>query len=1058
MLTKTSIRQWLVMLVCLGTLALSQAEAQRRRSSSPSETTVSYSENLYNGLEWRNIGPFRGGRSAAVTGVAGKPKLFYMGTTGGGVWRTQDGGQTWANISDGFFGGSIGAVAVSEYDENVLYVGGGEVTVRGNVSSGYGMWKSEDAGKTWSEAGLPNSRHIPRIHIHPKNPDLVYAAVLGDLYKDTPERGIYRSTNGGKSWDRIHFVDNKTGAVDLEMDPNNPRILYATMWQVRRTPYTLESGGPGSSIWKSTDGGDTWKDISRNEGLPQKGVLGISGISVSEANSERVYAQIEHDQGGLFRSDDGGDTWRKVNTDRSLRQRAWYYTRVYADPQDEDIVYVLNVGFHKSTDGGRTFSSIGTPHGDHHDLWIAPEDNQRMVIADDGGGQVTYDGGENWSTYHNQPTAQFYRVTTDNAFPYRIYGAQQDNSTVRISHRSSGRYITEDDWEESAGGESAHMGIDPRNNEVVYGGSYGGFLSRYDHRTDQIQLVNVWPDNPMGYGSAEIRYRFQWNFPILVSEHNPDKVWAASQYLHETTDGGRSWKTISPDLTRNDSTKGGPSGGPITKDNTSVEYYCTIFAVEESPHQDGTLWVGSDDGRVHITRNGGESWEEITPAGAPKWIMWNSIDANPHQAGGAYLAGTLYKGGDYAPYLYKTSDYGKTWTKITSGIAPEHFTRVVRADPEQAGLLYAGTEAGMYISFDDGASWKSFQQNMPMVPITDLAIKNNNLIAATQGRSFWIIDDLTVLHQLPMAAKSGSQYLYQPIDSYRMGGSQGRESLTEGTNHPGGVMIHFYLDEVPDTTVTLEILDATGTLVQRYTTAPQEDSDDNKLDDLEAGMNQLNWNLRYPGAERFDGLIMWAAGTAGPMAAPGKYTVRMTVGDWSQEQPFTLLADPRSETTQQGYEEQFDFLIAVRDKLSETHQAIKDIRQARGEINRVLDMLGDDDEAEDIRKMAEEIKKAITAVEQELYQTKNQSNQDPLNYPIKLNNRLAALGSQVGYGNYPPTQQAKQFLEEVTELIDEQLEKWYEVAESDIPELNQRIKSQGVDYIAAPKPKETINP
>ena len=1029
------------------------AEAQRRRGNTPAAATTTYDESLYSALEWRNIGPHRGGRSAAVTGVPGSPKLFYMGSTGGGVWRTQDGGQTWENISDGFFGGSIGAVAVSEYDNNVIYVGGGEVTVRGNVSSGHGMWRSVDAGKTWEEIGMKDARHIPRIRIHPRNPDIVYAAVLGDLYKDTPTRGIYRSKDGGQTWQKIHSVDNKTGAVDLAMDPNNPRILFASMWQVRRTPYSLESGGPGSSVWKSTDGGDTWKEISRHEGLPQKGILGISGISVSKANSERVYLMLEHDQGGLFRSDDGGDTWTKVNSDRSLRQRAWYYTRVYADTQDEDIVYVMNVSFHRSTDGGRSFERYGTPHGDHHDLWIAPEDNQRLIVGDDGGAQVSYDAAENWSTYHNQPTAQFYRVTTDNHFPYRIYGAQQDNSTVRIPHRTDGYSIGEDDWESTAGGESAHIAIDPRNNEVVYGGSYGGFLSRVDHRNGQNRIVNVWPDNPMGYGSAQIRYRFQWNFPILISAHNPDKVWAASQFLHQTTDGGQSWTTISPDLTRNDSAKGGASGGPITKDNTGVEYYSTIFAVEESPSEEGVIWVGSDDGRLHITRNGGANWSEVTPPGAPTWIMWNCIDADPHNPAGAYVAGTLYKGGDYAPYLYKTTDYGKTWTKIVQGISAEHFTRAIRVDPERQGLLYAGTEAGMYISFDDGASWKPFQLNMPMVPITDLAIKNNNLIAATQGRSFWMIDDLTPLHQLSQSVASSSQYLFKPMDSYRMSGGQGRPSLTEGMNHPGGVMVHYYLKEVPDTTVMLEFLEPDGDLIMRYTTAPKKGSDDEELDaeELEAGMNRLVWNMRYPGAERFDGLIMWAAGTAGPTAAPGNYKVRLTVGDYTQEQDFTILAAPRSETDMAGYQAQFDYLIAVRDKVTETHQAIKDIRQTRSDMNRVSELLEGREDAEDILEMVKEINKAITEVEEELYQTKNRSNQDPLNYPIKLNNRLAALGSQVGYGNYPPTNQAEAFRKEVTELIDEQLRKWYEVRDQQVPELNNQIKDLRIDYISVPE-------
>ncbi|MFK7953213.1 MAG: WD40/YVTN/BNR-like repeat-containing protein, partial [Ekhidna sp.] len=677
------------------------SDGQSQRKKSKSTTSTSYDKALYEGMQWRNIGPFRGGRSAAVTGVPGKANLYYMGVTGGGVFRTNDAGGTWENISDGFFGGSIGAVAVSEWDNNVIYVGGGEVTVRGNVSSGWGMWKSVDAGATWTEAGLKNSRHIPRVRIHPKNPDLVYAAVMGDLYKSSSERGVYRSKDGGKSWEKVLFVNADAGAVDLTFDPNNPRILYASTWRIRRTPYSLESGGEGSALWKSTDGGDTWKNISKNEGLPG-GTWGISGVTVSPVNSNRVWMILENKDGGVYRSDDAGKTWSMINKERKLRQRAWYYTRIYADTQDEDGVYVMNVRYHKSTDGGKTYKTYNAPHGDHHDLWIAPENNQRMVIADDGGAQVSFDAGENWSTYENQPTSQFYRVTTDDAFPYRIYGAQQDNSAIRINHRSDGWFIGENDWESTAGGESAHLAVDPNNNDVVYGGSYDGFLTRVNHETNEVRAINVWPDNPMGHGAEGFKYRFQWNFPIVVSPHNGDKVYAASNQLHVTTNAGQTWEIISPDLTRNDPSKLKSSGGPITQDNTSVEYYCTIFAVAESTHEEGVIWTGSDDGLIHITRDGGENWTNVTPAGMPEWMMINSVEIDPFNKGGLYVAGTKYKSGDYTPYLYKTSNYGQSWTKITSGIPSEHFTRVLRADPMKQGLLYAGTEAGMYVSFDDG--------------------------------------------------------------------------------------------------------------------------------------------------------------------------------------------------------------------------------------------------------------------------------------------------------------------------------------------------------------------
>lgn len=698
-----------------------EAQRGKKKGASPTSDTavIQFPEKLYNALEWRCIGPYRGGRSAAVTGVAGKPNLYYMGATGGGLWRTKDGGQSWANISDGYFGGSIGSVDVAASDNNVIYVGGGEVTVRGNVSYGYGVYKSVDAGKTWTHMGLPNSRHIPRIRVHPKNPDLVYAAVLGDLFKSSEERGVYRSKDGGKNWEKVLFANADAGAVDLTLDPNNPRMLYASTWRVRRTPYSLESGGEGSALWKSTDGGDTWTNISENKGLP-KGLWGISGISVSPQNSDRIWTIIENQKdGGVYRSDDAGKTWKCTNSSRALRQRAWYYSRIYADTEDEDAVYVMNVAYHKSTDGGRTFKSAYAPHGDHHDLWIAPEDNQRMVIADDGGAQVSFDGGENWSTYMNQPTAQFYRVTTDDHFPFRIYGAQQDNSTIRILNRTDGSSISESDWEPTAGGESAHIAPDPKNLDVVVAGSYGGYLTRYNHTSKDRQAINVWPDNPMGYGAEGMKYRFQWNFPVFFSPHDPNKLYTASNHLHVSYDGGQSWELISPDLTTNDSSKMVSSGGPITKDNTGVEYYCTIFAAVESPYEKDLLWVGSDDGLVHVSKDAGKNWKKVTPLNMPESMMINSIEVDPHKKGAAYVIGTRYKLGDYQPYLYKTEDYGASWNLIVKGIDKQHFTRTLRADPTRQGLLYAGTESGIYISFDDGKNWQSFQLNLPIVPITD---------------------------------------------------------------------------------------------------------------------------------------------------------------------------------------------------------------------------------------------------------------------------------------------------------------------------------------------------
>ncbi len=1044
-------------LLCCLALLISIPPTQAQKKQQKTSATVQYDASLYDAIEWRSIGPYRGGRSAAATGVEGKPNLFYFGATGGGVWRTKDGGQTWENISDGYFGGSVGAVAVSEYDNNVIYVGGGEVTVRGNVSYGYGMWKSVDAGKTWSHIGLAKSRHIPRVRIHPKNPDLVYAAVLGDLYKSSDERGVYRSKDGGATWEHILFANADAGAVDLTFDPTNPRILYASTWRVRRTPYDLSSGGEGSALWKSTDGGDTWVNLMDKKGMPQ-GTIGIIGVTVSPVNPERVWAIIENDKGGVYRSDDGGDTWKRINESRALRQRAWYYSRIYADTEDENMVYVVNVSYHKSTDGGKTFESHNAPHGDHHDLWIAPEDNQRMVIADDGGAQVSFDGGENWSTYNNQPTAQFYRVTTDDAFPYRIYVAQQDNSTLRIDHRTDFGQISIRNWEATAGGESAHIAPDPKDNDIVYGGSYGGFLTRVNHRTKERQAINVWPDNPLGHGAEGMKYRFQWNFPIFFSPHDPTKLYACSQHLHVTHDGGHSWEIISPDLTRNDAAKLVSSGGPITKDNTGVEYYATIFAATESPDEEGLIWAGSDDGLIHMSRDGGKNWKNVTPPASimPEWMMINSVEVNPFVNGGLYVAATMYKSGDYAPYLYKTNNYGETWQKITNGIDNEHFTRVIRADPKREGLLYAGTESGMYISFDDGASWNPFQLNLPIVPITDLAIKDDNLIAATQGRSLWLIDDLTPLHQLSTDVAQSHMYLYQPMNSYRMGGGGRfgrRPSKTEGQNHPGGVMVHFYLKDMPDpqTEVSLTFLQEDGTEIKTFSTTAKEKT--LQLKDLQAGANRFIWNMRYPDPVKVEGMILWSSQSRGPKAVPGTYQVKLTVGESSHTQTFEILKDPRSSVSLEGLQAQFDFLMRNRDKLSETHESIVEIREVRGQLKQMDKRAKADSSLKAISDMSHQIDSSMTEIEKALYQTQNRSRQDPLNYPIRLNNKLGHVGQLTEMGSFPPTKQAIAVQKELSEAIDAQLEKWQAIKERDLPAFNRLVKELSVDAVKLAQPE-----
>lgn len=1001
-----------------------------------------FQESDYGALEYRLVGPFRGGRSAAVTGVPNQPNLYYFGSTGGGIWKTTNGGRAWENISDGFFGGSIGAISVSKSDPNVIYVGGGEKTVRGNVSSGYGIWKSEDAGKTWIASGLKNSRHIPRIAVHPTNHNIVYAGVLGNIYKPTEERGVYKSIDGGKTWKKTLFSNEHAGVVDLVMDPTNPRILYASTWRVQRTPYSLSSGGEGSALWKSTDSGETWTEISTKKGFPD-GILGIIGVTVSPINSQRVWAIVENkDKGGLFRSDDGGETWNQVNSERKLRQRAWYYTRVYADTEDVNTVYVLNVRYHKSTDGGKTFSTYNAPHGDHHDLWIAPENPHRMIIGDDGGAQVTTDGGETWSTYYNQPTSQFYRVTTDNAFPYRIYAAQQDNSTVRIPHRTDGYSISEDDWEPTAGGESAHIAVDPENSDIVYGGSYGGYLTRVNHKLGTTRAINVWPDNPMGYGAEGMKYRFQWNFPILFSRHNPNRLYTFSQHVHVTENEGQSWDIISPDLTTNDPEKQKSSGGPITQDNTAVEYYCTIFAAQESPLKEGLLWVGSDDGLIHITQDGGQTWSNVTPKGMPEWMMINSIEPSAFDEGTCYIAGTKYKTGDFAPYLYKTTNYGKSWTKITNGIKEEDFTRVVREDPKRKGLLYAGTETGMYISFNDGKDWKSFQMNLPIVPITDLTIKDNNLIVATQGRSLWIIDDLSVIHQL-FDADLGENILFKPKDTYRMQGGSRKGSLTSGTNHPNGVMTYFNLKELSDNdTVSLTYFDKKGDTIKTFSTSDKK----NKLT-VKEGANQFVWNMTYDGAERLPGMILWAASTEGPRAVPGNYSVALNVNGNNKTQSFTILADPRAESTIDDMQKQFDFISDVNATVDKAHKTIKKIRSINSQLGAFQKQYKDDVAVQDLLEKAKALEEQLSTIEKALYQTKNRSNQDPLNFPIRLTDKLGGLNSLVRRGDFPPTNQDVVVKNELTQKIEKELNTFDTLLSSEVQMFNKAFNAKGLNYL-----------
>ncbi len=1047
-------RAKLLLMVTLATFIATSAIAQRKKgspASSSASTGVSFNQDYYSGIKWRELGPFRGGRSVTATGVVGDPNTYYFGGVGGGVWKSIDAGQTWFNITDKYFGGTIGAVAVSESDPNVIYVGEGEQGVRSNVSSGWGVWKSVDAGATWKHIGLRESKHIGRIRIHPKNPDLVYVAAMGNLWKPNNMRGVYRSKDGGTTWERVLYINDKAGAVDLTFDHNNARILYASTWNIKRNGYRMDSGGPDSKLWKSTDGGDTWDELTDNPGMP-KGPNGIIGVAVSPMNSNRVWAIIENLDGGVFRSDDAGATWKKINSDRALRQRAWYYTRITADTQNEDKVWVMNVSYGVSKDGGSSFELKNAPHGDHHDLWIDPHNNQRMIVADDGGAQVSNDGGENWTTYHNQPTAQFYRVTTDNSFPYRIYGAQQDNSSVRINHRGTGGSLTERDWIALSIGESAHLAPDPLNNNIIYGSDYKGYMSMQNLETGQERSTNVWPDLPAGSGAEVMKYRFNWNYPIGFSPHDPKKLYAGSNHLHVTTNGGQSWETISPDLTRNDPETIKSSGGPITQDNTGAEYYANIFVITESPYTKDEIWTGSDDGLIHLTLDGGKSWANVTPNAAPKNNMMNSIDVNPFVTGGAYVVGTSYKFGDNTPYIYKTNDYGKTWTLITNGIPAEEYVRVVRADPKRKGLLYAGTEKGMWISFDDGASWSKFQLNLPPVPIHDLVVKNDNLIAATHGRSFWMIDDLTPLHQMSKEIEARQSHLFKPMPSYRMAGGpgwRGPDRRLEGENHPGGVMMHFYISNLDEKQeVKIEVMEVDGDIIQTYSSKSADRGTQLKV---EKGGNRFVWNMRYPGYKTFPGLVFYSSPNLGPKAVPGKYKARLTANGQVSEQEFEILKDPRIATTPEEFQAQFDFLMKVRDKVSDAHQGILDIRKIKTDLDYVKSKVDDKPENKNLLEAMKKFQDELTVIENNIHQTKNQSVQDPLNYGIKLNNRLAHLMYEQAHGDFPPTKQGEEVRVELTKKIDNELNKLNALIDTNINSINEMIKEKGIEMVMIKK-------
>jgi photosystem II stability/assembly factor-like uncharacterized protein len=1071
----------------------------------------------WHGLRWRSIGPFRGGRVLAVSGVVGNPHTYYFGGVGGGVWKSTDGGLTWRPVTDKVkdMAASIGSIAVSASDPNVVYAATGEACIRGNIISGNGVYKSTDAGKNWSFVGLKDTHAIGRIIVHPKNPDVAFVAALGHPFGPNPERGIFRTTDGGKSWTKVLYKDDNTGGIDITFDPSNPNILFAGLWQARRSPWGMDSGGPGSGLYRSSDGGATWKRLE-SHGLPS-GIIGRIGVAVAYGNPNRIWALIEADKGGLFRSDDGGTTWNLVNDDRRYRQRAFYYTHVFADPRSPEGVYVLNTGMYRSIDGGKTFRPIRVPHGDNHGLWIDPNDPDRMIESNDGGANVSTNAGASWTTQGNQPTAQFYHVVADNRFPYFVYGAQQDNSTVGTATASDRGGIDRPDWYSVGGGESGYIAPDPHDPEIVYAGSYGGEITKYDHHTGQTKNVTPWPLNPIGAAAVDQKYRFQWTEPIVFSPHDPNALYFAAQVLFKTTDQGMTWQIISPDLTRNDKSKQQAAGGPITKDNTGIEVYDTIFSVVESPLQKDLIWAGSDDGLIHVTSDGGKNWSNVTPKGMPEWGTVSMIEASPFQAGAAYVAVERHRIDDFAPYAFKTTDFGKTWTSISNGIASDAYVHAIREDSKHKGLLYAGTERGIYVSFDDGANWQPIQLNLPVSPVNDLIVHGNDLVVATHGRSFWILDDLAPLRQYNPQITNEDTHFYQPSTAVRadFGGGGGGAA---GQNPPSGAVIYYSLKTAlkkpeakktttaaapvaggqgspqgkepgqthppnspeppnPETTtaeteagaknppITLEILDQKGQVVRKF--PPKQQAQEDEPDEgfgprperglpAEAGVNRFVWDMRYESASRVPHSPLWAGTTDGPEAVPGNYQVRLTVNGKSSTAPLEIKADPRLKATQQDLEKQFDLLIKIRERVTQTHDAVNQIRDIRGQITALNKRLENNPHAKLIADAGKQLDKKMTEVEEALIQTKAKSSQDVLNYPIRLNNQLVALGGVVGSADSAPTQSSFDVFEMLSKQLDQQLTKWNQILNTDVPAYNEVVRKQEVPAIILSRPETVL--
>lgn len=1047
----------LFILLLIGLLALpayGQRDSKKKKKESEKAEEVqqpTFDAKKFSALKWRNIGPYRGGRSNAVSGVVGDENTYYAGYTGGGVWKTEDAGQSWRNISDGFLKtGTVGEIAVSEADPNVIYVGMGEHAVRGVMTTfGDGVYKSVDAGQTWSHLGLDSTRHISDIVIHPDDPNTVYVAAQGAVHGPNIQRGVYKSTDGGKTWKKTLFVDENTGASSLSMDYNNPRILYAATWDHRRTPWTVRSGGPGSAIWKSTDGGDTWKKIVN--GLPE--AMGKIGVSVSRADSKRVFAIVESEKkdAGLYRSDNGGNSWQHLSSDQDITSRSWYYMEVFADPVNADVVYVLNAPMTRSIDGGNTFNRVSVGHGDTHDLWINPSNNSNMILGDDGGAEISFNTGTSWSTLYNQPTAQFYRVNTDNLFPYNVYGGQQDNSSVKIASRTGTSGISDKDWVSGPGCESAYIAFDPDNPTVLFGGCYQGIIERLDMKTGEGKDIREYPALNLARDPKDLKYRFNWNAPIIASPHDPNTIYHAGNVVFRTEDGGISWDVISPDLTRNDTTKQGKGGGPFTNEGAGGENYNTIYYLIESTLEKGVIYTGSDCGLVHVTRDGGQNWENITPPNLAECSI-HSIEVSPHAKGTAYISANRYKFNDFSAMAYKTTDYGKTWAPINKGIQAEDFLRVIREDTKTPGLLYGGGERGFYISFDGGAKWNKFQLNLPIVPVTDLKIQDNDLVAATQGRAFWILDDLSALQQSKgMMDEETVVEIFEPKPTVRFGGGRGRGPQL-GDNPPYGVILDYYLSEkaTDSTEAIIEILDANGKVVRKFSSKKDEDFESwvggprpPQTIPGRAGLNRFAWNFATETLPGVPGSFLYGS-YQGHSVPPGTYIVKLSMGESSSETKVKVVADPRQNVDPAAWNNQQKVLVRIENHIKDIHQAINDMAKVKKQISAYNELLKDQDQHKDLYDAGVALLEKIEKWESQLIERRQKNTQDVINWPSKLNADFFTLKGAVDGFDPVVTKGVMDRLVELEEQWDSAQEELDSLMKDDIAKYNKTFEDKKI--------------